>query len=703
MANATVPGTTATAGLTGGRFGVPNSEVVLSMSLLGLLVVFLVPLPTTLLDILLALNLSATVLMLLVTLRVTQAMDFSVFPSMLLLLTLFRLALNVATTRLILLNGDAGHLVEAFGQSVVRGNLVVGLVIFLILVVIQFVVITKGAGRVSEVSARFTLDAMPGKQMAIDADLNAGIIDEKQARTRRNDLMRESEFYGTMDGASKFVRGDAVAGLIITGVNLVGGILIGAINGQSISAAVKQYSILTIGDGLVTQIPALIISTASGILVTKSTSQISLGQEIGDQFGASAGTIRLGAFVVAALGFLPGFPPLPFVLMGILLFVAANRLARMMQKKTADEATKVQEEKEAPPPPKTQAETYLDDFLMVDRIALDLGARLIPLVDSRDGAGLIEKIGFMRRELARESGAWVPMVRMKDNIGIDPEAYRILIGGREVGRGILRVGQWLAVDPGTAMSRIDGEAYREPAYDLPAVWIGNPDRQRAEMIGYNVVEPKDVLMNHLAEVVRRHAHELLSREDMKTLIDKVKEASPAVVEELIPGLLPMSTVHRVVTILLEERVPITNLTRILESLAANAGQVKDPGELVERVRLDIGRAICDRFRDENGFVRAIVLDPIVETEFRTVYRDRTQQGDPARLGNLIRKLQLERSRANAAGHDVALVVDIGMRRIFRALLGKPLPDLSVLSHQEIPNDVSLMMDVIVGLNDLNAK
>lgn len=696
MANGTVPGMTT-------RLGVPRSEIILSLSLLALLVVFLVPLPTWLLDILLAFNLSVTVLILLVTLRVTQAMDFSVFPSLLLLLTLFRLALNVATTRLILLKGDAGHVVTAFGEYVVGGSLVVGLVIFLILVVIQFVVITKGSSRVSEVSARFTLDAMPGKQMAIDADLNSGVIDEKEARRRRNELMRESEFYGTMDGASKFVRGDAVAGLIITAVNLIGGIIIGALGGLSIGEAVRKYSILTIGDGLITQIPALIVSTAAGILVTKSTSQISLGQEIGDQLGASAGTIRLGAFVVATIGLMPGLPKIPFFALGIVLFIASNRLARLVARKKAEAESKVQEEKEAPPPPKSPTETYLEDFLQVDRLALDLGARLIPLVDSRDGAGLIEKIGFMRRELAKESGVWVPMVRIKDNIGIDPEAYRILVGGREVGRGILRIGMWLAVDPGTATSRIFGEEYREPAYDLPAVWIGDADRQRAEMVGFNVVEPKDVLMNHLAEVVRRHAHELLSREDLKTLIDKVREQSSAVVEELVPGLLTMSTLHRVIMFLLEERVPITNMARILESLAANAVQLKDPGELAERVRLDLGRAICDRFRDENGLLRAVVLDPMVEAEFRAAYRDRTQQPDPSRLGNLVRKLQLERSRANVAGHDVALVVDIGMRRIFRALLGKPLPDLAVLSHQEVPNDVNLMMDCIVGSNDLNAK
>ena len=692
-----------------GITGIPNTvnfartELLLSGALLGLLVLFLVPLPPRVLDALLAFNLSATILLLLVTLGVRQALEFSVFPSLLLLLTLMRLGLNVATTRLILLDGYAGEVVEAFGKFVVGGNLVVGLVIFLILIVIQFIVITRGASRVSEVAARFTLDAMPGKQMAIDADLNAGVIDVKQARTRRSELMRESEFYGTWDGASKFVRGDAVASLIITAINLVGGIIIGVINGQSIALAVTTYSILTIGDGLITQIPALVIATASGILVTKSSSDSSLGQEISQQLGVSGTAMRNASFIIAGLGFVPGMPKISFLALGAGMFFLSRRIVRNKTAKEADEKSKEQTAKEAPPAAKSPTETYLDDFLQVDRIAVDLGARLISLVDSRNGSGLIDKIGYMRREIARQSGLWVPMVRMKDNIGIDPESYRILIGGREVARGELRVGSLLAVDPGMATFTIEGETTLEPAYNLPAVWIGPPDRQRAELGGYNVVDPRDVLINHLAEVIRRHASELLSREDMKTLIDKVRETSPAVVEELIPGVLPMATVHRVLTQLLDERVPVTNLTRILESLAANGTQVKDAAELTERVRLDIGRAICDRFRDENGVLRAICLDPMVEMEFRNTYRERTAVPDPGRLNALIEKVRLEKMKANAQGREVCLVVDLGMRRIFRTLLTKAIIDLSVLSHQEIPNDVQMNVDAIISLQDLLAR
>lgn len=680
-----------------------RSELLLTGALLGLLVLFLVPLDPRILDVLLAFNLSATILLLLVTLGVKQPLEFSVFPSLLLLMTLLRLGLNVATTRLILLKGNAGEVVNAFGEFVVGNNLVVGLVIFLILIVIQFIVITRGASRVSEVSARFTLDAMPGKQMAIDADLNAGVIDEKQARTRRTDLMRESEFYGTMDGASKFVRGDAVASLIITAINLVGGIVIGIINGQSIAQAVQTYSILTIGDGLITQIPALVIATASGILVTKSSSESSLGLEIGQQLGVSPTSMRNASFIIFGLGAVPGMPRIPFFLLGIGMFFLSRRISQTKIEEEVAQKAQEQSAKETPPPAKSPTETYLDEFLQVDRIAVDLGARLISLVDSRNGSGLIDKIGYMRREIARQSGLWVPMVRMKDNIGIDPESYRILIGGREVARGELRVGSLLAVDPGMATFTIEGETTREPAYNLPAVWIGPPDRQRAELGGYNVVDPRDVLINHLAEVIRRHASELLSREDMKTLIDKVKESSPAVVDELIPGVLPMATVHRVVTLLLEERVPVTNMTRILESLAANGAQVKDAPELAERVRLDIGRAICDRFRDETGVLRAICLDPMAEMEFRNAYRDRTQTPDPGRLNALINKVELEKVKANAQGREVCLVVDLGMRRIFRTLLTKAITDLSVLSHQEIPNDVPLKVDAIVMVQDLMTR
>ncbi len=692
---------------TGTRTGLQRSELILAVALLGLLVVFLVPLPTFLLDMLLALNLSATVLLLLVTLTVRKPLDFSTFPSLLLLLTLYRLGLNVATTRLILLHGHAGDIVQAFGQFVVGGNLVVGLVIFAILVIIQFVVITKGAGRVSEVAARFTLDAMPGKQMAIDAEMNAGLIDEPEARRRRTELMRESEFYGTMDGASRFVRGDAIAAIIITAVNLIGGIVIGLMNGQSVGLAVSKYSILTIGDGLITQIPALITSVAAGMLVTKATSGNSLGQELSGQFQASVAPLRLGSIILAGLGFAPGMPTIPFLALGIGLFLASRSLAKQIEKKNAQPQTPAAGQPGAPTagaaggPPRPAVEGYVDDFLLTDRISLEVGAALVPLVNARRGPGLVERIGGLRRDLAKQNGLWVPAVRVKDNMGIDPRAYRVMIGGREVARGELRPDMWLAIDPGAAAPlSIDGEAAREPAFGLPARWVQESDRQRAETAGYTVVDAPSVLITHLGEVVRKHAHELLSREDMKALLDKVREVSPAVVDEVLPTVVTPGTLHRVLCLLLEERVPVSNLTRILESLAAHGVGVKDPAELTERVRTDLGRAICDRFRDANGRLRAIVLDPRLELELRRNTQNGQLTLDMARSEQFMLRLMTESRKAQAAGSDVPLLCDGSIRRAVRQSLARALDGLSVVAYQEIPTDMLMEPVAVIRPEDL---
>jgi flagellar biosynthesis protein FlhA len=682
-----------------------RSELLLSFSLLGLLVIFLVPLPTIVLDLLLAFNLGATLLLLLITLTVKQPLDFSTFPSLLLLLTLYRLALNVATTRLILLNAHAGGVVEAFGKAVVGGNLVVGLVIFLILIVIQFVVITKGAGRVSEVAARFTLDSMPGKQMAIDAEMNAGLIDEAEAKRRRTSLMRESEFYGTMDGASRFVRGDAVAAIIITAINLVGGFIIGLTKGMPLSQAVRTYSILTVGDGLVTQIPALITATASGILVTKATSESSLGQEIGNQFDAAAGPLRLGAIILGALSLMPGMPMLPFIALGGGLYFLSQRLASRPAPKppAPPDAAAATAGAGAAAAPKSPTEGYLDDFLQADRVSLEIGAALIPLVSARRGPGLLDRIGGLRRDLARQSGLWVPAVRVRDNIQLDPPTYRILIGGREIARGDVRPDMWLAIDPGGA-SRVTlaGEVTKEPAFGLPARWITDADRNRAEAAGFTVVDAPNVIITHLGEIVRKHAGELLSREDLKAMIDKVRETSPAVVEEVIPTVVSMGTLHRVLTLLLDERVPISNLPRILESLATHAPGTKDPGELAERVRVDIGRSVVDRFRDPTGRIRAIVLDPRLEVELRRSAQGQQLVIDPSRLEQLTLRLMDELRKANARGYEVALLCDASLRRAVRHSLSRALSDLVVISYQEIPNDLLMEPVAVIRPEELVA-
>ncbi|QEL13317.1 flagellar biosynthesis protein FlhA [Limnoglobus roseus] len=686
-----------------------RSEMVLSLSLLGLLVVFLVPLPTIVLDMLLAVNLSTTVLLLLVTLSVKKPLDFSTFPSLLLLLTLFRLGLNVATTRLILLNGDAGEIVLAFGKFVVGGNLIVGLVIFAILIVIQFVVITKGAGRVSEVAARFTLDAMPGKQMAIDAEMNAGLIDEAEAKKRRTNLMRESEFYGTMDGASRFVRGDAIAAVLITGVNMIGGIITGLINGQSVLEAINKYSILTIGDGLITQIPALITATASGLLVTKASSGDSLGEELSGQVQTSIAPLRLGSIIVLGLAFVPGLPKLPFIFLSVMLFVLARRLTAQANAAPPPSATTpgAAGTPGAPgasaEPPKSTLESYVDDFLQSDRISLEIGTALIPMVSSKRGPSLLDRIGGLRRDIAKQNGLWVPAVRVRDNIQLDSQTYRVLVGGREVARGSVRPDQWLAIDPsGQGRIMIDGEDAREPAFGLPAKWIYEPDRGRAEMNGYTVVDAPSVLITHLGEVVRKHAHELLSREDLKGLVDKVRETSPAVVDELIPTVMTMGGLHRVLTLLLQERVPITNLARIMESLAAHGPTIKDPSDLTEKVRTDIGRTICDRFRDANGRIRALVLDPRLEVELRRSVQGQQLVFDFARLEAMTMRLKAEQDRAAQRGIEVALLCDSSLRRAMRNALSRTLNDLAVISYQEIPTDMLMEPVAMIRLEELVA-
>jgi len=687
--------------------------LILAIALFGVLVVFLVPLPTLVLDILLAVNLSATVLLLLVTLTVRKPLEFSTFPSLLLLLTLYRLGLNVATTRLILLNGNAGEIVKAFGEFVVGGNLIVGLVIFAILIIIQFVVITKGAGRVSEVAARFTLDAMPGKQMAIDAEMNAGLIDEPEARRRRTELMRESEFYGTMDGSSRFVRGDAIAAVIITAVNLVGGIVVGLVKGQAVGAAVNTYSILTIGDGLVTQIPALITSVASGMLVTKAASGDSLGQELGGQLRASVAPLRLGSVILLGLSFVPGMPMIPFMALAAGLFFLSRMMSRAVAKEAASApgaAAGAAAQGAAAPagpaaPPRAPAQQYADDFLLTDRIALEVGAALVPLVNARRGPGLVDRIGGLRRDLAKQNGLWVPAIRVKDNMGLDPQAYRFLIGGREVARGDLRPDLWMAIDPGSAVPLpVPGEEAKEPAFGLPARWISEPDRNRAEAAGFTVVDAPSVLITHLGEVVRKHAHELLGRDDLKALLDRVREVSPALVDEVIPTVITVGTLHRVLTTLLEERVPVSNLPRILESLATHGVQIKEPAELAERVRVDLGRDICDRFRDATGRMRAIVLDPQLEVEFRGgLQKNGHIAMDFTRSQQLMQRLVTELKKANARGYDVPLLCDGSIRRGVRHAMARALTDLSVVAYQEIPTDLLMEPVTVIRPNELAAE
>lgn len=677
-----------------------RSEWIFPLVVMALLMVLIVPLPTALLDVLLTLNLGITILLLLVTLGVGQPLELSVFPSALLLLTLARLCLNVATTRLILLQADAGKLVETFGNFVVGGNLVVGLVVFLILIIIQFLVITKGATRVSEVGARFVLDAMPGKQMAIDADLNSGSINDAEAKRRRAALLLEAEFFGSMDGAGKFVRGDAVAGLIITVINLVGGMIIGMMNGMPLVQAVRTYSILTVGDGLISQIPALIIATAAGMLVTKSSNQVGLGSEIGTQFLAKKRPLQIGAGILALFGIAPGMPTFAFWLMSGALLYAARRRSSVDQ----DGVTTTDSES-LPLVPLSPMEEHLSEFLQTDRVCIEIGRDLFGLVEPARGLSLLQRIGTLRKDLAKRSGLWIPLVKIQNNAAIEPRDYRILITGQEVAHGTLHPDDILAIHPEGGAMPFNGADTRDPAFGLPAKWTSENNRAQAEMLGCTVVDAPSVLITHLREVLRRFAADLLSREDLTKLIDKVKESSAAVVDELIPNMLSMGTVHRVLTTLLEERVPITNLTRILESLAHHAATIKDPVELAERSRSSLARAICEPFLDSDNRIHALIFDPMLELELRRGLQEKEKKLtiQHEALETLLVRLATAFRDAGQAGKEVALLVDASLRRPVRQLLSRGVPDLAVIAYNEVPNDVLLEAAAVIKRDEIFGK
>ncbi|MEZ6196385.1 MAG: flagellar biosynthesis protein FlhA [Planctomycetota bacterium] len=659
-----------------------RSEVLLGLGVMAMIFVLIIPLPPALLDVLIAVNISFGILVLLITLGAREALELSTYPTILLLTTLFRLALNVASTRLILLKGQAGSVIQSFGDFVVGGDLVVGVIIFAILVIIQFIVITKGSGRVSEVAARFTLDAMPGKQMAIDADLNSGLITETDARERREKIAQEAEFYGSMDGASKFVRGDAIAGLIINVVNVIGGVIIGMGGGLSITAALEKYSILTIGDGLVSQIPALIIAVAAGLLVTKTSSKQRFATEFGSQLLGNRRAIGTGAAVMLLLALVPGFPKLPFVLLGIALFVVQRTL------KTREEREEAAKNEPAPPEPEPEGPELSDDqlgrLLEVDRLGIEVGFRLIPLVDADRKGGLLDHIGMIRRQFARDLGLVVPPIRMKDNLGLDANAYRILVGGQEVARGELYPEHVLAMDPGTAEGELPGIRGEDPTFGLPATWVREERRSDAEIAGYTVVDATSVLVTHLTETLRRHAPELLSRQDVRTLLDRVKENSPAIVEELIPDVLGLGEVQAVLQELLSERIPIKNLPSILEVLADNGRKTKDLGHLTELVRQRLGRMLTARHLGPDGVLRAIVLDPRVEAALEAEVTGREAVGaESVPLARLRERVLETYGAAMQRGHDPIILARATVRRHLADMLAGLDPKIPVLSYNEV--------------------
>ncbi len=683
------------------------SDWVVGVGVLGLVVTLVSPLPPAVLDALLALNIASALLLLLLSMNSTRAAELSVFPTLLLFSTLFRLGLNVASTRLILSGGNAGAIINAFGQYVCGANLTVGIIVFLILVVIQFVVITKGATRISEVSARFVLDAMPGKQMAIDADLNSGLIDADEARKRRMLVSSEAEFYGAMDGASKFVRGDAIAGLIITALNLLGGVTIAVFNGASLSEAGQRYSLLSIGDGLVSQIPALLVSTASGVLVTKATSEASLGVQMMAQLGGRPRATLIAAGMLFMIGLLPGLPKIPFFLLATVLLLAWRSTRNI---KSADELIALptstvdpeQAAKPATPSAEEESEAALE-LLKVDRVALEIGYRLIPLVQDPRGQGILEHIAQLRRRFAAREGVVLPPVRIKDNIKLAPNSYRVLIGGQEVARGEIEPGQMLAMDSGAVSGALRGKATVDPAFGLPALWIPESARDEAELLGYTVVDPVSVLVTHLTEVLRGTLGDVLTRDDVKELVENVKKVSPAVVEELLPAKIGYGEVQAVLRNLLREGVAVRNMAAILEVLADNVGRTKDVDALTELVRQRLGRALCELHADQGGVVHVVTLDPRIEARLASAVSGandpETPPVSPAYLQRLIEKVGEHIAQGAKTGADVVLLARANVRRFLGELVRASLPKVSVLSYQEVTPAKALNTVATVRLED----
>ena len=656
-------------------------NTLLAVFFIGILAVMLVPLPPVLLDAMLCLNITVSLMILMAVLNAGRPVEFSTFPSVLLFTALFRLALNVASTRLILLDGSAGDVIRTFGNFVVGGQPLVGIVIFLVLIVIQFIVITKGQNRISEVSARFALDAMPGKQMSIDADLGAGLITAEEAKARRQALTTEMEFYGAMDGAGKFVRGDAVAGLIITGINIVGGLLMGMLyRNQTLGQAFSHYTILTIGDGLVAQIPALLVSTAAGILVTKGASEESLGQEMGDQLMASGRAMRLVAIVLVLISLLPGMPTVLFTTIAAVLFTfsgtveGAKARAIAQKQQAAEQAEKKPEGEQAP----------VEELLAVDRLGVEIGYRLIGLVEPGRHGGLLDHIRSLRRQFAQALGLVVPPIRVRDNVQLDPNTYRILLGGQEIARGTLRAGQFLAMDPSGTAAPIAGVETIEPAFGLPARWIAESDKDRAELLGYTVIDAASVLITHLTEVLKKVSGELLSRDDVKALVDNLKKVTPAVVEELIPGQLTLGQVQRILAGLLKEGVPIRNLQTILEALADACLETKDVRALTEHVRSRLCRTIVEPHLDPTGTLHAAFLDPELERNLAEALagNDGVANLPTGFLGRFVDRTAEALSSMVRTGRDPVLVTRASLRPFLAEAIAGVIPNAAVLSYQE---------------------
>ena len=664
--------------------------------LLAMLAMMLVPLPPLALDVLFTFNIALSVAILLTTVYVDRPLDFAVFPTILLVVTLLRLALNIASTRVVLLNGHtgtsaAGEVIEAFGEFVVGGNYAVGLVIFAILVIINFVVVTKGAGRVSEVSARFTLDAMPGKQMAIDADLNAGIIDQEQAKTRRQEIGEEADFYGSMDGASKFVRGDAIAGILILFINIIGGLIIGTSQHDlDLSAAVHNYTLLTIGDGLVAQVPSLLLSTAVAIIVTRVSRSQDMRAQVFTQLFNDPRTLMVTATVLGILGLIPGMPNFAFLSLAFVCGFAAWKLTRRGAEPPEPEEAVPQDPDAALP------ELTWQDIDPVDLVGLDVGYRLIPLVDRQRNGPLVARIKGVRKKLTEDLGFLVSPVHIRDNLDLAPNAYRISLAGVSVGEGEIQVDKDLAINPGQVFGKINGIETRDPAFGLEAYWIEASQREEAQMLGYTVVDPATVVATHLSQLLTSTANELLGHEETRQLMERLAQSAPKLVEELTPKLLPMSTITRVLQNLLEEGIPLKNIKKIAETLAEHGVKSQEPDVLSAAVRVALGRSIVQNVAGTRPELPVFTLEPELERILNESAQDTATLGlEPAMMERLHQTLSDRASEQEIAGEPAVLLVAPQVRPWMSRMM-KGIRNLHVLAYNEVPDDKRIQMVAAVG-------
>jgi len=677
---------------TRGRFSelVGSSSAMMALGMIGILMVMMIPLPTLLLDILLSFSITVSIIILLMSMYVLKPLDFSIFPSVLLVVTLLRLSLNVASTRMILLHGNegtsaAGQVIHAFGTFVVGGNYVVGLIVFVVLVLINFIVITKGSTRVAEVAARFTLDAMPGKQMSIDADLNAGLISDGDARRRRSDLEKETNFYGAMDGASKFVRGDAVAGIVITLINIIGGLIIGVLQkGMPVIDAARNYTLLTVGDGLVTQVPALVVSTAAGMLVTRSAASSDLGEEIRHQLLLQPKAIASAAGIILIFALIPGMPKISFILVSAGIGLLAYKLYQSTEK------TQETEEESLP----ISAQEEPEDLLIpLDVLSLEVGYGLIPLVDANQGGELLQRIKTLRKQMALETGFIVPSIHIRDNLQLNANRYSVILKGVEIAGGDLMLGHFMAIKTDDQGVKIKGIETKEPAFGLPAVWIPEKDKEGAQAKGYVVVDPPTVITTHLTEVIKLHADELMGRKEVQTLIDNLSKMYPKVIDDLVPKTVPYGILQKVMQRLLRERVSIRDLYSIIETLADYVPMTKNVDVLTGYVRQALARSITKQYLDPSGGLTVMMISPDIEDTIGQAVQHTEHESyvnpDPIMIRKLVNNVQKLISPFTAKGLQPIILCSPSVRIHLRNIMEKFFPNIVVISHNEVMRETAI--------------